>query len=294
MHRILVIDDEPINLEIICEHLDDGKRQLTTADGAMEAWRLLCSHDFDLVILDRMMPETSGVELLRWMKADERLRATPVIMQTAAALAEQVCEGIAAGAYYYLVKPYDAATLLAIVRSALDFVDERKRLNRYAYAQLQAMDMLDSAQFTFSRLEEVGPLIKVLAGLCPEPQVVAVSLSELMVNAIEHGNLGISYAEKKRLCIADKWQQEVQRRLGEAPYAGRRARINFSRGVQCLQFTISDEGDGFDWRRYIEFDPGRLADPNGRGIAMIGRLGFSCLEYRGNGNTVVATINLAP
>ena len=67
-------------------------------------------------------------------------------------------------------------------------------------------------------------------------------------------------------------------------------RVRVERHFDRLEFTVVDEGAGFDWQRYVEFDPDRAGDPNGRGIAMARMLSFASLEYRGNGNTAVATI----
>ncbi|MCB1917743.1 MAG: response regulator, partial [Rhodocyclaceae bacterium] len=121
MH-ILVVDDEPFNREILAEVLDDPAYRISVAEDGGQAWDRLTAdgESFDLVLLDRMMPGMDGLEVLRRMKDTPRLRDLPVIMQTAAASPDQVREGIAAGAYYYLTKPFELETLLTIVRAALD------------------------------------------------------------------------------------------------------------------------------------------------------------------------------
>ncbi|MCZ4304354.1 response regulator [Zoogloeaceae bacterium G21618-S1] len=84
--RILVVDDEPFNLDIISEYLEGAGYLLQMAESGEAAWAYLRRGDsqFDLVVLDRMMPGIDGLELLRWIKADRRLADIPVIMQTAA------------------------------------------------------------------------------------------------------------------------------------------------------------------------------------------------------------------
>jgi CheY-like chemotaxis protein/anti-sigma regulatory factor (Ser/Thr protein kinase) len=290
--RILVVDDELVNLEIIREYLEDARYELDLVDSADTAWLKLDGdgRTYDLAILDRMMPGMNGIELLKRIKADPRFSRIPVIMQTAASAPEQVREGIAAGAYYYLAKPYDPETLAAIVRAALEDIDKREIADRHAAAHVKAMELLDVASFRFSSLDEVGPLIEVLASLCPDPAAAASGLTELLVNAVEHGNLGISYDQKKRLRIEGDWEAEVARRLGLPEYRDRRVQVSVRRLGDRLEFTVADQGGGFDWRRYLEFEPERAADPNGRGIAMARMLSFASIEYQGNGNTVVATI----
>jgi CheY-like chemotaxis protein len=291
-HHILVVDDELINLEIIREFLEDAHYDLDMVENAEIAWRRLegASTPFDLVILDRMMPGMSGIDLLKMMKADARFRPIPVIMQTAATDPRQVKEGIEAGAYYYLAKPYEPETLCAIVRAALADIKERETAARRATVHVKAMELLDLAEFRFRTLDEVGPLIEILSSLCPAPVEAASGLTELLVNAVEHGNLGISYDQKKRLRMECGWEAEVARRQTLPEYRARWVRVRIERHADRLEFTVSDEGVGFDWQRYLDLDPERVADPNGRGIAMARMMSFDSLEYRGCGNTVCATI----
>lgn len=291
--RILVVDDEPINLEIIREYLEGGAYDLDMVASADAAWQRLVApgNTYDLAILDRMMPGMNGIELLKRMKADAGFRDIPVIIQTAASAPEQVREGIEAGAYYYLTKPFEAEILTAIVRAALTDVEEREFAARHAVAHVKAMEMLDVAEFRFRVLDEIGPLIEVLSSFCPAPEIAAPGLTELLVNAVEHGSLEISYEEKKRLRLADAWEAEVARREILPEYRNRRVRVRVRRHPDYLEFTVIDQGRGFDWQRYLEFDPERIADPNGRGIATARMLSFSSLEYLGSGNIVVATID---
>jgi hypothetical protein len=55
--------------------------------------------------------------------------------------------------------------------------------------------------------------------------------------------------------------------------------------------TVQDEGVGFDWEKYLQFDPERAFDPHGRGIALANKMSFDSLTYLGNGNTVEVKIN---
>ncbi len=289
---ILVVDDEPLNLEIIAEFLEDDAYRLEFAATGEEAWSLLEVPDsaYDLVVLDRMMPGMNGIELLKRIKADARLAHLPVIMQTAAAAPDQVREGLSAGAYYYLTKPYDPEALQTIVRAALDDARNRALLEESGRAQIQALQWLSEARFVFRTLEEAREVGIFLSGLCPVPDVAVIGLVELLVNAVEHGNLGMSYAEKTRTRQEGTWEQEIQRRLALPEYRERRAEARLERLPEALRFTISDAGAGFDWLNFLDFDPGRAFDPNGRGIAMARHMSFSLLEYQGCGNVVVACI----
>ena len=71
-----------------------------------------------MIVLDRMMPKMDGI-IPQYYQGRPKIRGIPVVMQTAATLAEQVRHGIEAGADYYLSKPYDHAELLGMVNSSL-------------------------------------------------------------------------------------------------------------------------------------------------------------------------------
>ncbi len=292
--RILAVDDEPLNLAIIEEYLcEEASYTLDTAENGEIAWSALeaACPPYDLVILDRMMPVLDGMALLRRMKADQRFAAVPVILQTAAAAPEQVREGLDAGAYYYLTKPYEPETLCAVVRAAIG--DHRALATALSRAESleRAFQHLVQIELQFRTLDEASELAQLLAGLCPNPQGIVFGLTELMVNAVEHGNLGITYREKTMLLMENQWREEINRRLVMPQFSDRRACIRFERLADRLRFTITDAGNGFDWRRYVDFDPARVFDPNGRGIAMAHRSSFCNIEFLGSGNTVVACVS---
>ena len=290
--RILVVDDEPLNLEIIGDVLDDPMYEVSNAENGEIAWQALLATASPphLVLLDRMMPVLDGIELLRRIKADKRFADIPVVMQSAASSSHQIAEGVAAGAWYYLPKPYAPRDLLTIVHAALTEVEEREAARRAVSNRLSVLELLDVAEFEFHTLQQAADLAISLAGFCPDPARAAMGLSELLVNAVEHGNLGITYDQKSEMRRADTWESEIQRRQSDPVLGARRVRVLFRRLADRLTFTVIDQGEGFDWRRYLEFDPGRAFDPNGRGIAMARQASFASLDYQDKGNIVVATI----
>lgn len=292
--RVLVVDDHAIDRKLLTHHLQPEGYVVETASDGVEAWELLTANvdRYDVVLLDRSMPRMNGVELLGKIKSDERLRTLPVIMQTAFTKREEILEGMRAGAYYYLTKPYDVEMLRSVVRTAVE--------DYYGYRELQAevrkgtdtMRLMKHAVFSFRTVEQAHDVAMLLANACPNPSNAVVGLTELLVNAIEHGNLGITYDDKSRLHTSGDWTAEVERRLAMPENATKHAEVVFDRTDATLSFLIRDQGPGFDWERYLTVDPQRAFDTHGRGIAMANRLSFSHLEYRGTGNEVVGTIQL--
>jgi CheY-like chemotaxis protein len=291
--RILAVDDEPINLEIIAEALAEEDCRVDRVTDGEQAWHLLSSAlTYDLVILDRMMPQLDGLTLLRRLKLDPRFRRLPVIMQTAAVAPEQVREGIEAGAYYYLTKPYEPRALLAIVRAALSELGEHLRATRSEFG-FAAFGFATRGEFRFRDLYQARALATLLSNLCPDPDAAVLGLTELMINAVEHGNLGISYDEKLRLRLDNTWDAEIMRRLQAPQWRDRFVKVAFERADGVIEFFIEDQGEGFDASEYLDFDPARACDPNGRGIALARRMSFSDLDYRGKGNIAVARVKLS-
>lgn len=119
--KVMAVDDEEFNLEILMKHLKKGGYEAVAASDGDEAWEYLQTHpadDVHIMLLDKMMPRMSGLELLEKMKADPRFSHITVILQTASIGTQEMIEGIDAGAYYYLTKPYAAEVLMSVVHAA--------------------------------------------------------------------------------------------------------------------------------------------------------------------------------
>ncbi len=295
--RVLVVDDEAINLEILVEYFEgETAFAISTADSGESAWSLLQApeNEFKLILLDRMMPGLDGIGLLRRMKADARLASIPVIMQTAASSAAQIREGLEAGAYYYLTKPYRRDALLAIVHAALADAEARDSLRHQLHQHVHSLQFLNHASFSIRTVEEAGQLASFIAQACPNPETAVMGISELLINGVEHGNLGLTYADKSKLKLEDRWDSEVLRRSQLPENRDKRVNLDFSREGEMLHLRITDQGQGFDWEKFLEIDPERAFDPNGRGIALARMLSFSSIRYEGIGNVAVATLQSRP
>jgi len=285
--HILIVDDEDLNLEIISEYLSDDYKISTAEDGII-AWKMLekTPNAFDVILLDRMMPNMNGMEVLEKIKRHPILQYCPVIFQTAKASVADIAEGLDAGAFYYLTKPFEEDVLLSVIKTAVS--------DRFRYKEIQnnleqtklTMGMLNSAVFEFKNLDDARSIASLISNACPEPEKIVMGLSELMINAIEHGNLGITYDEKSMLNENGTWLKEVESRLLFEQNINKMASISFQRQADKIEITIVDQGEGFDCKSYMDFDPDRVMDNHGRGIAIANKLSFSSVEYRGKGNEV--------
>lgn len=293
-YQILLIEDEEIIAGFIEHTLTKEDIQVTLMSNAESAWQHL-QHEstrVDAILLDRNLPGMDGIEFLHRLKRDPELHRIPVIMETASSDEESIQQGIDAGASYYLVKPLQRELLIPIITEAAnqyrDFCNLQDTLNETS----RALQLINSADFTLRTLGEARLLTNALSQLFPDPKKVSTGLLELLVNAVEHGNLEISYEEKTHLLMSRQWHEEIENRLRDPRYQDRVVQVNFRKDASRIVLTICDEGKGFDWQPYLEIQPERVFHLHGRGIAMARRISFDSLDYKGCGNCVEATVKL--
>jgi CheY-like chemotaxis protein len=290
--KILVVDDEEFNLDILDEYLKDASFETVLAKNGLEAIAKLEENmPIDAIILDRMMPILDGMGVLSTIKSIEKYKHIPVIMQTAAGTQEQIVEGIQAGVFYYLTKPYEKTTLLTILNSALEQQILQKRTIGEAFIHKNAIKLMAYGTFTFKTMEDAKNLSFAISNIFSQPEKIVFGLNELTVNAVEHGNLGISFEEKKKFVIENSLHQEIENRLKMPEYSEKFATLTFSTHPTHYEIIIKDMGNGFDHTKFINFDPARLTDPSGRGIAMSKMYSFDDIKYLGNGNELVCKVN---
>lgn len=292
--RLLVVDDEDFNREILGVLLESAGYAVDQAVSGQQALDMLFAspESYDTVLLDRMMPGLSGMDVLLKLKQDKRLRHVPVIMQTAVDGQDEIVDGIRKGVFYYLVKPIQRDVLLSITQAAVQDYSQYRHLMREVKKHTEALTLMNDARFRYRTPQEANLLAVMLASAVPEVPSLVLGLSELMMNAVEHGNLGISYQEKSDLIAKSAWAGEIERRLALPENAGKTVEVVYTRMPHMVAVTIIDQGAGFDWRRYMEMDPSRVFETHGRGIALARKTGFTAIEYQERGNVVMGIVDL--
>lgn len=115
--KILVVDDEPSILELIEYNLESNDYQVSTATDGQMALNKVNASDFDLMLLDQMLPKLSGIDVLKKMRQTGNL--TPVIFLTAVDSEDNKIEGLISGADDYVTKPFSIKELLARIEVVL-------------------------------------------------------------------------------------------------------------------------------------------------------------------------------
>ncbi len=289
--RVLVIEDDMSLRRLVIDVLDAAGFECESAGDGEEGWRMLAEHPghYGLVLLDRRLPLLDGLQILHRIKQEPQIRDVPVVFMSGLNSEKQIADGIEAGAYYYVTKPFPPLLLVTIVRAALENFTAQRVLRAELESSINAVSLLASGVFRFRHLSEARALAGLLAKCCARPAQTVTGLWELLLNAIEHGNLNITYAEKSQLIEGDGLRAEIERRLATAEYNARQVEVEVAREGQEVLFTIRDDGAGFNPERYLDFDPARATHAHGRGIAMARSFSFKRVEYLGNGNVVRAS-----
>lgn len=286
---ILAVDDDEVNLTIIAKTSEDagyGVRPFTSSEAA---WNYLVKHpkEIDVAVLDKMMPGVSGLELMGCIKRNASLKYIPVILQTGDVGLEQMREGLEGGAYYYLTKPFHPEIFTAILKAAeSECLLREELLAQEGLGRAKFLGMMQEAEFSLRTVADARVLAATLAQASPVPDLTARGLSELLFNAIEHGNLEIGGKKKSECLMNNTWRQELATRLSDARLQSRKVRVQTHKDHSAFHVTITDQGRGFNWMDYVQ--PGtstKLNQPCGRGIA-IANLVLSKLRYNNEGNEV--------
>lgn len=126
MKKVLVIDDLPENVFMLQDRLEhEGYEVITAYDGKSGIEKARCDLP-DLILLDVMMPDITGIEVCKTLVADKETSGIPIILVTAKSDADDTKEGLEAGAFDYIKKPFNRIELVARVKSALKLSDANK------------------------------------------------------------------------------------------------------------------------------------------------------------------------
>lgn len=155
--KVLIVEDEPAQLELLSYNLTVEGYDVTKAENGEDGLLALEEQEFDLVLLDWMLPEISGLEVCRQIKRSKALAATPVVMLTARGEEDDKVRGLNTGADDYIVKPYSIKELLARSRAAMRRGGGEKGKDVLVY-DLLSMDLTRHVVTVGDKTIHLGPL----------------------------------------------------------------------------------------------------------------------------------------
>jgi two-component system alkaline phosphatase synthesis response regulator PhoP len=140
--RILIVDDEENILELLKYNLEKNGFEVVPKDNGEDAIEEMEKEDFDLVLLDLMLPVIDGLEILKFIRRHDRIKNTPVIMITAKNEEIDTVLGLEMGADDYIGKPFGVHELLARVKALLRRND-RLNIKKEEYNEFEIIDIDD-------------------------------------------------------------------------------------------------------------------------------------------------------
>lgn len=290
--RILAVEDDDLSMAFLEAQIDELGHDIIKAQNGQIAIDKLVEHarEIDVVLMDREMPVMDGLSAVKRIKDNPEIRNVPVIMVTGADSTYEMKEGLDAGVFYYLTKPVDEDMLRSVLAAAVREAQQRKTLSQELGKHKASFDLIDTCKFKFRTLNEAESLAAFMANCFPDPERVLPGLGELLINAIEHGNLGIGYTQKTELIDAGTWRSEVERLQTLPQHEQKFAVATIAHKDEGAYVIIEDQGSGFDWKQFMQIDPSRAGDNHGRGIAQARTMSFDKLSFNEKGNQAVAFV----
>ena len=293
MKKILIIDDEhPVRDVLKIALTEKGYTVIEASDGK-QGIQVFEDSLPEIVLTDVQMPELSGIEVTKKIK--EIKADADVIIMTGYGTEELIIEALRAGASNYIKKPVSFNELFNIINNLILKRENRKRfiVNKDIVVSEKKTMLVDNDISKVWGI--VNQVLFNIPSYIKESMVegMKVGLYEILVNAIEHGNLGITYDEKEEALNNNTYSALIKKRLREAEENSRKVNIQSMIENEKLTIEVNDQGSGFDFKkRSITSDPEMILAIHGRGI-LLTSLYFDKLEYKEPGNRVILekTIN---
>jgi DNA-binding response OmpR family regulator len=164
VHNILIVDDIAKNIQVLGSILAKEGYAISFATGGKQALEMVETENYDLILLDIMMPEMDGFEVCRRIKQMSAKKNIPVIYLTARTQKQDVVEGLSSGAVDYITKPFNSAELKARVKTHLQLKEARDRIEEQ---NLELKEQTDHLEKLNRELKDALEKIKTLEGILP-------------------------------------------------------------------------------------------------------------------------------
>lgn len=247
----------------------------------------------DVVITDLFLSGGEGIALAKELRSRHEL--CPVIVMAKDAPESAIVEALRVGVIDYLHKPIAEAELAhALYRARHLLPGNLADLSGVRRSDHRLIVDSDPAHVP----EVISWLMKTTASMLSDIQRLRLrgALQELLINAVEHGNLEISYQEKEQALAKGGYETLLAHRLGQSRLKNRQVVIHvfYAKEAKSMLYRIADDGAGFQWRSLLAKPQDAYSDhaENGRGIFLARSL-FPDLSYNDRGNEVTFTVLLS-
>jgi putative two-component system response regulator len=259
-YRILIVDDVTENLKLVATILNNVGYQTSVASDGLTALRLAKEIDFDLILLDIMMPIMGGLEICRFLKVEPSSASTPVIFLTASNDKETLEKAYSVGGVDYIKKPFFKEELLARVNLHLNLRDYEKNLEQnvnektkeISDTQIQLMYTLGGiaeghskeTQLHVKRVSEFAYLLAILYGMDSKEALLLKNAASLH----DIGKLGVTdniLHKKSRLSAREFKEMKKHTVLGAEMLSYSNLPLFKAASIVCLEHHEKFDGTGY-------------------------------------------------
>jgi ActR/RegA family two-component response regulator/anti-sigma regulatory factor (Ser/Thr protein kinase) len=293
---VLIIDPDVALQEILGEILKNRFR-IFTANNIEESKAIMGGEDPHLIFIELVL---SGEDAIQYIERTKKSKTnTQFIVITDNATVENAVTALRHGALDFLKKPFEIDDIARIVEKFFSLTANREAdydIYSSIIAESRTFELPTDFSIISTFMSEIMHIISRFTGVDKKTTLtIRLSLYEMLVNAMEHGNLEINYEMKKNLLeeVVD-YQRFLQERASEEPFVNRKVRVSYTYDKKSLAFTIDDEGKGFDVSKVPNPHASEnLERLNGRGI-FISRVNMTKVLYNDKGNSVTLYKELQP
>lgn len=293
---VLIIDPDVALQEILGEILKNRFR-IFTANSIEESKTIMGGEDPHLIFIELVL---SGEDAIQFIERTKKSKTnTQFIVITDNATVENAVTALRHGALDFLKKPFEIDDIARIVEKFFSLTANREAdydIYSSIIAESRTFELPTDFSIISTFMSEIMHIISRFTGVDKKTTLtIRLSLYEMLVNAMEHGNLEINYEMKKNLLeeVVD-YQRFLQERASEEPFINRKVRVSYTYDRKSLAFTIDDEGKGFDVSKVPNPHASEnLERLNGRGI-FISRVNMTKVLYNDKGNSVTLYKELQP
>jgi DNA-binding response OmpR family regulator len=296
--KILIVDDDKYISLLLYNFLEEEGFKCDTAEDGLEALEKVSKgNEYDMVLLDFVMPKMNGLEFLAAVK--DINPNLSVMMISGYRTRENTLEALRLGAIGFIKKPFSLNDVLSNLRLVFNVSKSKKELgpiishlNKGKMEFVFKTGEIEPDKISFYLATHLGEM-----GFISGRRIttVALALNEVLINAIEHGNLElpVNYfvenpgAEKKETVFDLK-----NERLKDSQYADKKITINYQFQNDETAVTIADEGPGFDPSTVVDFlisDDLTKAEGCGRGLMLL-KYAVDEIRFNEKGNEVTLVI----
>ncbi len=292
--KVLLIDEDKECCQILRAWIEELHCAIHTAFTVQDAREQFSVFRPQICIIDAHLAEYSAVKLTQeFCQEDPRIL---VAVLTVFSEEQLVIEILKAGAADFLKKPLEHKELEAVMRRFLGMIKRRQlrlmrqELFKSATLELELLSSMRVIPPTVSLLKEL------LSGVLDERELarLGLGLEEVLRNAHEHGNLGLSFVEKSAACAAGCFEAEVELRERKAQAEGKLIHVKAELREGFFYCRIRDEGSGFNWQTEQLLQETESAEPqlHGRGLVLAFNA-FDEMLYNDLGNEVLLVKRLS-